>query len=98
MPHLSSVGLVDLVVLGVVVVAAVGALRRGRGLLPAVGAGIGALLVCWLGLVAVSAWGPPRLAGEVRSSAFAHTFAMPDAALDDLARLTGTRPDGPGRP
>ncbi len=52
MPHLSSLGLVDLLVVLAVVLAVVGALRTGRGLVPtllsAVGAGLAALAVAWV--------------------------------------------------
>lgn len=98
MIDLPSLGLVDLVVLALVVVAAVGALRAGRGLLPVLGAGLGTVALAWVAVVALTAWGPPPLAGEVQRSVFARALPMPATALDDLGRLTDDRPGGaPGR-
>ncbi|GAA0974379.1 hypothetical protein ENKNEFLB_02316 [Nocardioides aquaticus] len=98
MIDLPSLGLVDLVVLALVVVAAVGALRAGRGLLPVLGASLGTVALAWVAAVALTAWGPPPLAGEVQRSAFARALPMPVAALDDLGQLTGDRPGAPGTP
>ncbi|MEQ4524452.1 hypothetical protein [Nocardioides kribbensis] len=100
MPHLSSLGLVDLLVVLAVVLAVVGALRTGRGLVPtllsAVGAGLAALAVAWVATSALSTWGPPRVAQAVDRSAFAAALPAPDRALAELRDLTGGGPGGPG--
>ncbi|MCM3515526.1 hypothetical protein [Nocardioides sp. P86] len=100
MPHLSSLGLVDLLVVLAVVLAVVGALRTGRGLVPtllsAVGAGLAALAVAWVVTSALSTWGPPRVAQAVDRSAFAAALPAPDRALGELRDLTGGGPSGPG--
>lgn len=98
MPHLSSLGLVDLLVVLAVVLAVVGALRTGRGLvatlLSAVGAGLAALAVAWVVTSALSTWGPPRVAQAVDRSAFAAALPAPDRALAELRDLTGGGPGG----
>ncbi|KQP64691.1 hypothetical protein [Nocardioides sp. Leaf285] len=72
MPHLSvpvpsSLGLVDLLVALAVLLAVVGALRTGRGLVPtllsAVGAGLAALAVAWVVTSVLSTWGRPASPG-----------------------------------
>lgn len=107
MPHLSvpvlsslgptSLGLVDLLVALAVLLAVVGALRTGRGLVPtllsAVGAGLAALAVAWVVTSVLSTWGPPRVAQAVDRSAFAAALPAPDRALAELHELTG---GGPG--
>lgn len=86
---LRSIGLIDLVVLGVVVLAVVGALRGRRGLLGAVGAAVGALVVSWLVAVAVTAWAPAPVSTAVQGSSFIARFPVPDRALDQLRGLDG---------
>jgi len=89
---LRSIGLIDLVVLGVVVLAVVAALRGRRGLLGAVGSAVGALVVCWLAMVAVTAWGPAPVSTAVRDGSFVDRFPVPDRALDQLRDLDGGNP------
>ncbi len=87
LPQLGHTGLVDLLVLGTAVLAAVGALRHRRGLLGAAGAVVGSLVVAWLVAVAMAVWGPPPVSHEVRESTFVHTFPVPERALADVDRL-----------
>ena len=83
MPELGSLSLVDVVIVVAVLLAVVGALRRGR-LVGAVGSALGTVLVAWLVVAAIVAWGPRDLARDVRASEFAQVLPVPQKALQQL--------------
>ena len=80
----SSLDLVDLVLLIAVVAGVVGTLRRGAGLLAAVGSVLGTLLVAWLLAVAVIAWGPASWGRVAQESAVVEAVPVPHRALDQV--------------
>ncbi len=86
MPDLGSLSLVDVVIVVAVLLAVVGALRRGR-LVSAVGSALGTVLVAWLAVAAIVAWGPRDLARDVRASEFAQVLPVPQRALQQLEGL-----------
>ncbi|GAA4680676.1 hypothetical protein [Nocardioides nanhaiensis] len=92
MPDLAHLSLLDLVVLVTVVAAVVGALRRGAGLLGAVGSALGTALVAWLVLAALVAWGPGPWGHAARDTALIRAVPAPERAWDQAERLLGARP------
>ncbi|MFY0407870.1 hypothetical protein [Solicola sp. PLA-1-18] len=89
MPDLSTFSLVDLIVLVLVVLAAVGALRRRSGILGAAGAAVGTLVVAWLAVVALGAWGPEPVAQAAGESRLVQTVPAPQQAIDEIDGLFG---------
>ncbi|GAA1919647.1 hypothetical protein GCM10009737_21510 [Nocardioides lentus] len=89
MTTLADLTLVDLVVLGVVVLAFAAALRRGGGLLAGVGAAIGTLVVAWVAVAATATWGPAVAERAVRHTALLEVAPVPHRALRDAERLVG---------
>lgn len=82
MPSLTPVDLVVAVVLALVVL---GAVRAGRGLLPALASGALTALALWLAAGAALALGPQELRAPVARSGFATTLDPPAWAFDRLA-------------
>ncbi len=89
MPDPSSLDLVDLAAVLLVLAAAVTALRRGRGLLAALGSALGAAVVVWLAAVALTTWGPAPLADVAASSRLVGTVPVPQHAIDQAEQLLG---------
>lgn len=89
--HLASrtgpLTLVDLVVVLLVLGSFVGALRRRRGLVAAVGSALGTALLCWVAAAAVTLWAPPSWSHAVRASALAGLVPLPVTALREAGRL-----------
>lgn len=86
---LTTLSVVDLVVLLLVVGAVIGRLRRGGGPLAAIGSGLATLVVAWLVAVGVATWAPPQAADLATSSQLLNTVAVPHHAIDQVERLLG---------
>ena len=84
---LASLGIVDLAALVLVAAGVVGTLRRGGGVLAAVGSGLGSLLVAWLVAVAVVTWGPGSWARTTEHSALIEAAPVPHRALGQVGLL-----------
>lgn len=94
-PHdrLTSLDLLDLIVLLLVLAAVVGSLRRGGGVLSAVAAGASTLVLLWVVAVAVTAWAPGPVARVAADSVVLRTVPVPRHALDQVGQLLGLSRD-----
>lgn len=92
MHDLARLGLLDLVVLVTVLLAGIGALRRGAGVLGALGSALGTAVVAWLVLAALVTWGPRPWDHAARDTALIRAVAAPERAWDQAERLLGARP------
>lgn len=90
MNTLGQLGVVDLLIGLLVVLAVLGAARRRSGLLGALAAGLTAAVLCWLTAAVALDWGSSTVISAVRSSALLDLVPPPSQALIELQRLVET--------